>query len=374
MTKTISPLFLMHKRFNDEIKKVTHGDKRIDEDANYDRADFYFIRDRVSATIKNIIDTLNFHDASPSYFLGCSLLERILKYTPDEGTLNGFPADSPFLTLYQPYVTIALASLLQAHGASDEAVSVLAEWLWSWEQLDRYLKKPFIPGWYRIDILARLQTILGDVAGNNNRAFRDVLEHYRVVVSDYLATATSHQLRLADIPARCADWSKSDESDTQLGLAYLLWGTEVDSLRTELNFVPEIESFEGLEKLQSRSDAVTKITGECLPKAPDDLFTEDYRAALIAESRVIAGLVTLAVEERMSVLGRSPGDRTRAEDARKKGEEWLINGWADLSRIWKEQSDQRKTKEWPERIFGGTQWDKTASMALRVLSRLHQGE
>jgi len=397
MRPIMSPLFLLHRNFQDQIKDIVDGKPPGDwsqthgQIASYTPDDYKALRQPAGKTIEVADRALtlqfedesnhSFHEARPSYSDACKESQTTIqmpKYTSPT---------FPHLTICQPYITIALASLLQAHGASDEAVNVLAEWLSSWERLQVYNRAHPVPEfpapefsqWYRIDVLARLQAILRDVAGTNNRAFRYVLKQYQDAFTEYLANASKqeHRLRLADIPARCADWSKGSESNGELRrkLSYILWGTEVDSLRTELNFIPEIDNYEELEELWLRSAAVTQIKTECLPQTTDYPWgTKDYRKAVMADGKVIAGLVALAVGDRMSALGKSKGDQNRASDARTLGEAWLIDGWADLRPIWDSRSKVRMAGEWPERIFGAGDWDKTATIALRVLSRLHQGE
>ena len=185
-----------------------------------------------------------------------------------------------------------------------------------------------------------------------------------------------HRLDLADIPTECANWRKAANEDSKLPrvLAYILWGTEVDSLRTELNFISESTDFEALVNLKSRAAVVRAMNVECLPKFPPEVFTPEYNAGLVAESGVIAGLIGIASGERMDDLGKSSGDRKVAEDARKSGQEWLTTGWSDLERLWQKEIEDNKTLPWPDRIFGATHWDRTASLAQRVLSRLHQGQ
>jgi hypothetical protein len=421
ISSSISPLFVMHKRFLQTVMEITadpyHSLSLTNSDRTYYDNYVYLIKS-ADTTIDSVIRTLNSSGAG----LGpigrqCQEAKNTLSA---ELAATGAPMQAflPPLSINQPYVTIALAWLLKAHGAPDEAASVLAEWLESSEQLDRYngdhigLQSMSIPEWYRIDILARLQTILKDVAGNNNRAFRAVLNHYRNVLANYLGSVVP-PIQLDQIAARCAEWSKKatdlknaaaaaaatapegptdvqnavDDLDARRGLAFVLWGTEVDALRTELNFIPEINSFESVEALRRRAGVTGQMTPGCLPQAakpdppegwPDEFrtFGPTYNVALVADSMVTAGLVSFAAGERMSALGRSPTDRERAEKARKEGEDWLITGWADLEPIWRRQSAVRDADatSWPDRIFGGTEWDKTASLALRVLSRLHQGE
>jgi hypothetical protein len=84
--------------------------------------------------------------------------------------------------------------------------------------------------------------------------------------------------------------------------------------------------------------------------------------------------VALAAAERMDALGKSSSDRNVVGDVRKEGREWLSSGWGDLEPIWKRDTDLNRRRPWSERIFGGSQWDPTASLALRVLSRLHEEE
>ena len=381
VSSSMRPLFLMHNEFKEQVKKIVdpRSYSSLPRKKEYTDSDYNSLQHGVERTIKTAVDTL-FH---ADYLLGnptqcvnslTALTEDELNYLKQEDPRAVFREPGPMVTLYQPYVTIALASLLVAHGAPDEAVAVLAEWLSAWEQL-AHRAEARMPEWYRIEVLARLQVILKDVAGSSNRAFRDVLEQYREVFSTYMEKA-SRPLRLADIRMQCAVWQirKNDSSDVERALAYILWGTEVDSLRTELSFIPETNDFEALWKLRNRAAAVRNMSVECLPRYPNETFTPDYRAGLVAESSVVAGLVAIATAERMSGLGRSSSDRNVISDTRKEGRDWLTTGWADLAPIWDKETKLMRQQPWVDRVFGGTQWDQTASLALRVISRLHQEE
>jgi hypothetical protein len=404
ISSSMRPLFLMHNEFIAQVKNITDPsvDTALPKKEKYTDLDYSALQEGVHKTIDTAIETLIhskyiIHPPTQCIHSLYSLTEKQQKYLDAFGpaALERDPGDS--VTVYQPYVTMALSSLLVAHGASDEAVSVLAEWLWSYEQLRYYEahhnQEYKMPEWYQIEVLGRLQVILKDIAGSSNRAFRDVLEHYREVFAGYMESATP-PLRVSDLQARCESWEKKygpgpswekkhgpgkaspddDASDVERALVFILWQTEVDSLRTEINFIPETNDFEALWNLRSRAVAAKKMTVKCLPTFPPATFTPDYNAGLVAESSVVAGLVALAAAERMDALGKSSSDRNVVGDVRKEGREWLSSGWGDLEPIWKRDTDLNRRRPWSERIFGGSQWDPTASLALRVLSRLHEEE
>lgn len=304
--------------------------------------------------------------------------------------MESLKAEPSLTTSYfQPYLSIALADLLLAHWAPDEAVHVLADWLTLWDKLASRKAEPgigtpqdvtiaMLPPWFRVRVLSKLQLILEDLAGTNNSAFRKILKQYQDNLAAYLSS--SRGLELSQIPKKCPEWSKSHSETAEMyrRLAYVLMDIEIDSLRTELNFLPIADSFAELENLLARSTAVTTWTDECLPTTPKGTFTLDFREGIIAEGKVTAGLVALATGERMSVIAASSGDWNRAEEARKLGERWLREGWSTLSDIWKRdtrrlQDEYGRDQDLSHQIFVSSRWDKTASLATRVMSRLRRG-
>ena len=384
---SISPLFMMHKTFKDAIdpiisvqKRLTTSGQSIGIGTEHGPDVFYALVRRARDTIKGVIS--NYEDAHQRVPADCESANELL----GQDDLMAAKKTFPTITVFQPYSTIALADLLLAHGAPDEAASVLAEWLWRWEQLDNLrkgLNKPpslpagereafAMPEWYSIEVLAKLQAILSDLAGQNNRSFKDILDHYRTTFADYVGSS-ERAISLDKLAGLCVRWDAGfANAEVARQVAFVLVGTEIDSLRTNLNFMEEAETVEVLENLRQRASTVAAIPPDCLPRK--EPYNDDFRRAVVAEGRVIAGLTEIAIGDQMAIIAGSPEERNLAENSRKVGEDLLITGWAALRPIWRTETENDRKKEWADRLFRASQWDKTANLAVRVLSRLRRGD
>jgi hypothetical protein len=73
----------------------------------------------------------------------------------------------------------------------------------------------------------------------------------------------------------------------------------------------------------------------------------------------------------MQTLARSRGDRERASDIARDGEKFLRKGYAALNeRVNTERNAIQAGREWIERIFDQSQWEKSANLAELALIRL----
>jgi len=85
----------------------------------------------------------------------------------------------------------------------------------------------------------------------------------------------------------------------------------------------------------------------------------------------LVGLVGLTVGDRMQTLARSRGDRDRASDIARNGEEFLRKGYAVLNeRVNKERNAIQAGPEWIDRMFDQSQWEKSVNLAELALIRL----
>jgi hypothetical protein len=266
----------------------------------------------------------------------------------------------------QPYTTLVLADLVYAHGAQDEGIEILADWL---------TKNPYknvVPQWWALRVESRIALWMADVAGQNNVAYRSFIKTYNDDLRNYFE---HRHVSLDQLEVRCKSWSSekqqtlnSEELLTEQRAFFLLLSAEDESLRTELNFVGEEGAFDALEDLHRRAATLVNFGPECLPKTGS--FDQPLRDATIADHKVTAGLIGLTVAERMHTLASSRGDHNRAADIARKAEEFLRVGYAQLSeRVTKDRKQDEK-KEWNEQIFSQSNWEKSTNLAARALLQL----
>jgi hypothetical protein len=280
----------------------------------------------------------------------------------------------------QPYTTLVLSDLLLTHGAGDEAISVLAEWLTRWAKA----KEPGsdsqpLPDWFMFRISSRLVINMYNVAGEGNVAYRDFFTHYVTKFAKYVETS-KNSLRLEDLPLRCKahmehEIAARDEANekamtVERKVYYLLLSNESELLRTEASFLYEQNGFEALEKIYRRANFVASVNAGCLPQN----FLPSLRSGLVAEHKIYAGLVGLAVSDRMATIARSAGDRDRAVEIRRLAEDQVHYGLGDLAGLLNQDRDEIKSLDWPNRIFSESRWERPAMLARRALQRLRGTE
>ena len=219
---------------------------------------------------------------------------------------------------------------------------------------------------------------MADVAGQNNVAYRSFINHYRKDLEEYFGIVEDtfeepRRVSLDQLQAKCKAWQSGskelslvqDKVITEQKAYYQLLAAEDESLRTELNFIAEEGGFGHLEDLYRRATFLADIGPECLPRKFDD------REAIIADHWVTVGLVGLTVADRMQTLSRSRGDRDRASDIARDGEKFLRKGYAVLNeRVTTQRNAIQAGREWIERIFDQSEWEKSANLAELALIRL----
>jgi hypothetical protein len=295
----------------------------------------------------------------------------------DESRINPTMDTSIVVHNLQPYTTLVLGDLLYARGAQDEAIAVLAEWLSLWIEYSKSRPPPQqkgFPTWFQMRVLSRMALFLRDVAGQNNVAYRHFMNYYRDQFEEYISKS-DYPVRLDQLPDKCAAWSKSavDEvieeskrNDMARKVFFLLLAQEDEVLRTEISFLADESNFEALEKLYRRASFIASIGGQCLPTG----FSPDLRTGTVADHKITAGLLGLAVSNRMATIVRSAGDRDHARQIRRESEERLRAGWEDLRPLWKRQNDEIRELSWNKRIFAVSPWERSANLATRALSQL----
>jgi hypothetical protein len=295
----------------------------------------------------------------------------------------------------QPYTTLILADLLVAHGAGDEAINVLAEWLdfqAAYRKKDATVSKK-TPAWFTFRIQSRITLFLADVAGQNNVSYRDFLKDYKTKLEDYVK-ASPHHLDLDQIVAKCKSWLDSakgnvDKQPTtgQLGKQPTTEQAGKQPATEQAGKQPTTEqagkqpTTEQAGKQPTTEQAGKQPTTEQAGKQPTTeqkvfyllLANEDEAlrteinfiadasnfegldhlhrrasflanigkeclpsnledpAGTISDHQVTAGLVGLTVADRMSTIARSRGDRDRATEIARDAEKVLRTGYVNLN-------------------------------------------
>ncbi|PZR93756.1 MAG: hypothetical protein DLM68_00590 [Hyphomicrobiales bacterium] len=278
------------------------------------------VTNEISAPVQEVLNTINSKFGIPECEVKGALWDKIHKLTLH---------NQDFYYL-QPYTVLVLADLLVAHGATDEAISVLAEWLTNW---DKY--KNGQPEWFMFRVASRLSIFMFDAAGQYNIAYREFLKFYKSNLEHYMGSSNpNHIVSLAEIPEKCKSWIELDNTRDAVPVtqplkdrimlkeritmeqraSFVLLINEHEALRTELAFLTEESNFEALQKLAHRANFLASIEPKCLPKNIKDL-----KSGIVATNQVTAGLLNLSVADRMTMLARSSGDRERALDIRHQG-------------------------------------------------------
>ena len=287
----------------------------------------------------------------------------------------------------QPYGTLVLADLIQAHGSPDEAIAVLVEWLNLSDAFEQTDTEKEISKWWQLRVMSRVAILMSEVAGQNNLAYREFFNAYQKKLETYFG---ERKIRLDDLPARCKTWpraasqnsaflgasarftgSESNSNERDFGIEqkayYLLLEAEDEALRTEVNFIGEEGKVERLENLYRRAEFLASVGVECLPAS----FEDHKRKGLTAEHQVTAGLVGLSVADRMTTIALSRGDRDRATVIAQDGEKALRAGFGTLSWLVDvDRNEIKKSANWSDRVFHQSDWERSASMAARASLRL----
>jgi len=312
-------------------------------------------------------------------------------------TSNETSDHSPTTISYlQPYVTIALAKLLVAHGSPDAALHVLTQWLdlWRCAQGDPsdgtaarwgngdsgkraactpVAKATKLPDWFSIRAEFEINVLLYEVAGNSNIVYRDFLKdhggHFAKVAqedrglsiqSELTRCLNSHGLR--DKP--------NDASPAQIRAILLrsLLQNEDTLLRSETHFLAE-QKWPGMENLFERALALTSFRIECVhpENGPDRSFWE----GALANYSITAGLLGLAISEKLAITADSADKRARAEEIRNKAKSQLRYGQRKLC-VTHLKDDRNKimAAPWSERVFSVSGWEHSCSLAERATYQL----
>jgi hypothetical protein len=258
-----------------------------------------------------------------------------------------------YVTPLQPYVPIALSSLLMAVGSTDEGVNVLAKWLDAWacargEKAMKYCDKAGLgeialskqlPEWFRFRAEFQMNVLLYQLIGSDNVIYRDFIKkHSEDPEHGFMTLARSKGITLDTALDSCENHSTSvgirDENSDALAtgirtrVLQLLVDDENSYLMAERNFVLDLDVSD-LENHYRRAQRLARFTPECLePRHGDEEadLREKTLKPLTASYKITAGLLGIKVGERMKRIADSAYDRRRADDILKESMKVLRKG------------------------------------------------
>jgi hypothetical protein len=317
------------------------------------------------------------------------------------------------LIYLQPYITIALANLLVAHGSPDEAIDVLAQWLDLWRcarrqgSADQVHVTPCVfgpvpgaaglPEWFGIRAEFELSVLLYRMAGEQNITYRDFLKEHAQHFTKFAEKPESYAARstvagqAAPLPSvtirgslrQCLGEDRTPVADpsskNQLGepdyhavvLRSLLQNEET-LLRSEIHFLAgtTAANWADLESLHERAKMLMRFRLQCIyPEAGPD---QNQWEAQAASYKITYGLVALAVAQRLAVDAGSADERYRANEIQKDGAQQLRDGYRDLKPHRDEDRRKFEASFWSERVFSLSAWEETCTLAERALDQLNK--
>jgi hypothetical protein len=368
--------------------------------------DFRNLQARVSDVVRNVQKVL------PSV----DITKDCPAKTNEEIAAERMP-DLQNFSYLQPYVVMALANLLVAHGSPDEAIDVLAQWLLLWScargeynektgcdlyappSAKEYSQRPTageLPEWFRIRAEFELKALLYQQAGESNIAYRDFLGDLTKHFADYIAkpqlydrrrhlqseapdppTGISIREELQRCEERKARKNGNRSSDKLLDTASpavhtimlrQLLQNENDLLRSDLHFLDN--SWVEMENLHDRALALARLDVECVSPEQD----ESYWKATLADYKITSGLLALAIADKLATHADSADERNRAVEIKIDGKRELRDGYRVLDGIRREERKQIERQPWSKRLFEISQWEESCALAEHAINQLDMSE
>jgi hypothetical protein len=308
----------------------------------------------------------------------------------------------------QPYLAMALGNLLVAHGSPDEAIDVLAQWLFLWscargndlertgcDLHSRVVTADELPEWFRIRAEFELKALLYQQAGESNLAYRDFLDdavkHFAEFTAkpqldhrwDDSARAASlvPGISIREELERCEERKAHTTGNTSaeqrvngaspdvrtIMLRQLLQN-ENDLLRSDLHFLSD--TWVELENLHDRALVLMRLRAECVSPEQD----ENYWKAMLADYKITSGLLALAIADKLATRATSADERNRAGEIASEGEHTLRDGYRTLDAVRREARKRLERMPWSKRLFEVSQWEASCALAERALRRLNVNE
>jgi hypothetical protein len=295
-------------------------------------------------------------------------------------------------TYLQPYVTIALANLLVAHGSPDEAIDVMTQWLYLWRcargKEDDRKQRPEgcsfgplddanrLPEWFGIRAEFDLNVLLFQQAGEANITYRDFLRDHAQHFSNYMAKVG---ISIREVLRHCEDQKASASAETRSAesgpdiratMLRSLLGNEDTLLRSELHFLAS-SSWVEMENLHERGLALTRFRLECIFPEGGSQQEQDFWQATLADYKITSGLLALAIADRLATTATSADERARADEIKNDGKQQLRTGYRQLIVFRNKDRDTLSHLPWRKRVFTASRWEESCSLAERAIRQLN---
>jgi hypothetical protein len=322
-------------------------------------------------------------------------IRQFTDYCSIQALVDPFPGSAvKRFTYLQPYTAIALANLLVAHGASDEAIEVLTQWLDLWHcararksddnpaqkcNFDPVERSEQLPEWFAIRAEFELNLLMYQVARETNVAYHEFLkvhaQHYRdylrqapadVIVSDH---KEARRISIEEELQRCLDKKEMTQPLHIRGpILRSLVQNEGTLLRSYLSFLADL-SWSEMANLVDRARRLSAFRVACI--YPDAGANQEFWEAVIYDYKITAGLLGLAVADRIRKTADSADLRKYSEDMRTHAKDDLFAGYRGLKEI--RDADRRAAMHQPlsRRVFVVSSWEDSCSLAERAVLQLN---
>jgi hypothetical protein len=321
-----------------------------------------------------------------------------------------------YVTPLQPYIAIALSSLLMAVGSTDEGVDVLAKWLDEWacargEMVDDSCAErgfhfveasQLLPEWLRYRAEFQMNVLLTQLIGVNNIIYRDFIRKHSEGDKGFRRLAIGRGVSLESSVKHCDDKAKdsgmleskdlgmlrskepgmleSKDPETlkqiRINVLQILLDDENSYLLAERNFLfqDELESSK-LENLYRRGQLLARFTPECIePREKAFRLTETTWKPVAAGYKVTAGLLGVAIADRMGRIADSAYDQRRAEEILKESATFLRDGRNVLMESRDQYQKDHANDLLSDRVFTTFPQDDVYALASQAIERLNAAE
>jgi hypothetical protein len=304
-----------------------------------------------------------------------------------------------YLTPLQPYVAIALSSLLMAIGSPDEGIEVLAKWLDAWScargekptqvcdtaGLGFVEGSEHLPEWFRYRAEFQLNVLLYQLIGANNIIYRDFIKKHSDE-NGFVKLAENGGVTINLALDNCENYTKNakpniidaeitdKEKNIRVRVLQLLLDDENSFLMAQRNFLYESDIPE-LENLYRRARRLVRFTPECIePRDEEAALRETTWKPVTAGYEITAGLLGVAVGERMSRIADSAYDRRRAEEIKKASIASLRKGRNLLKELRDQYRDKHANDLFSEHVFTTFPHEDAFASASQAIERLNSAE